>query len=100
MGSALRVRVARDSTRHAIDAARRAGVRLIALDTSGHTSLFSADLRPPTAILLGSEGGGLPSEILNDIQERIAIPMTPPVESLNVGVAAALVLYEALRQRT
>ena len=99
MGSALRLRVARASTRHAIGAARRAGVRVVALDQSGRTSLFAADLRPPTAILLGSEGGGLPPELLEDVAERIAIPMARPVESLNVGVAAGLVLYEAFRRR-
>jgi TrmH family RNA methyltransferase len=51
-------------------------------------------------VILGSEGAGVPADVLLQVDRRITIPMQPPVESLNVGVAAALVLYEAFRQRT
>jgi TrmH family RNA methyltransferase len=65
----------------------------------GGTAFFEADLRQPTALLLGGEGQGLPPGLAADADERVTIPMTPPVESLNVAVATALITYEARRQR-
>jgi TrmH family RNA methyltransferase len=65
----------------------------------GGTPLPEANLIGPCAILLGGEGAGLPPELLNQADEQITIPMRPPVESLNVAIAAALTLYEASRQR-
>jgi TrmH family RNA methyltransferase len=61
--------------------------------------LPACDLRKPAAIILGSEGAGLPADLIEAADIRVTIPMQPPVESLNVAVAAALVLYEAARQR-
>ena len=53
----------------------------------------------PAVIILGGEGGGLPAAIMDLADERLTIPMQPPVESFNVAIAAALVTYEAARQR-
>jgi RNA methyltransferase, TrmH family len=58
-----------------------------------------ADLRQPCAIFIGNEAAGLPREIEQAADARISIPMSEPVESLNAGVAASVVLYEAARQR-
>jgi RNA methyltransferase, TrmH family len=100
MGSSLRLPVAsRVSTREALTAARGRGLQIVAADPQAARSLYDADLRRPTALLLGGEGPGLPSEIIRLADESIAIPMRSPVESLNVAVSAALVLYEAFRQR-
>ena len=60
---------------------------------------LEADLREPVAIFIGNEGAGLPAEIERAADARIAIPMAEEVESLNAGVAASVVLYEAARQR-
>jgi len=49
--------------------------------------------------VLGGEGAGVTDALANGADERITVRMQPPVESLNVAVAAALVLYEASRQR-
>ena len=57
------------------------------------------DFTRPTLIVLGSEGQGLPPALVESADIRVSIPMTPPVESLNVAVAAALLVYEARRQR-
>jgi RNA methyltransferase, TrmH family len=54
----------------------------------------------PIALLVGSEGAGLPGEVLRAADYKVAIPMSDAVESLNAGVAASLLLYEAARQRT
>jgi RNA methyltransferase, TrmH family len=53
----------------------------------------------PVALLVGNEGAGLPEEITHSADTRIHIPMATQVESLNAGAAAAVVLYEAYRQR-
>jgi TrmH family RNA methyltransferase len=53
----------------------------------------------PIALLVGNEGAGLPEEVVQAADGRIHIPMATNVESLNAGAAAAVVLYEAYRQR-
>ena len=50
--------------------------------------MWDADLRPPLAVLLGSEGAGLPEDVLAAADLRVAIPMTGTAESLNLAVAA------------
>ena len=59
----------------------------------------AVDLRGPVAILLGPEGAGLPAEVERRASVRMGVPMHGPVESLNVGVAAGVLLFEAARQR-
>jgi tRNA G18 (ribose-2'-O)-methylase SpoU len=61
--------------------------------------LSQADFRQTSVILLGSEGSGLSQAILNECNEAVAIPMQNGVDSLNVGTAGAIFLYEAARQR-
>ena len=100
MGSALRLPVARVDLADALTAFDADHVRPVALVPHGGEPLFAFDFRRPTAVILGGEGAGLSPDILHRIDRRISIPMTAPVESLNVGVAAALVLYEAFRQRS
>ena len=62
--------------------------------------MYGVDLTKPTALLLGGEGSGLPASLVSSADVQISIPMKDAVESLNVAVAAALLLYEARRQRT
>jgi len=50
-------------------------------------------------VLVGSEGSGLPDALVEEADLRLTIPMHPPVESLNAAVTAAIILYEASRQR-
>lgn len=71
------------------------------LATSSHkgTPLAEANLTGPLAVLIGNEGAGVPRELLEMADETIAIPHSQKVESLNAGVAASLILYEAARQR-
>jgi TrmH family RNA methyltransferase len=78
---------------------RAQGVRLIATSSHKGTPLDQADLKGATAIFFGNEGGGLPRDVMAKMDEVIIIPHTPQVESLNAGVAASIVLYEAARQR-
>ena len=78
---------------------RAQGVRLIATSSHKGTPIDQADLKSPAAIFFGNEGSGLPRDIVAKMDESIAIPHTPQVESLNAGVAASIVLYEAARQK-
>jgi TrmH family RNA methyltransferase len=101
MGSAFRLPVAAAvSLDAAVAAARDAGLRLFATVARGGTPLDRASLAGPAMILLGGEGPGLSDEMLERSDERLTIAMRAPVESLNVSVAAALIVYEASRQRT
>ena len=83
----------------AIADARAAGMTILAAAADGGHDLFDTDLRRPALVLIGSEGAGLPASLQEAADERIRIPMSGPVESLNVAVAAAVILFEARRQR-
>jgi TrmH family RNA methyltransferase len=78
---------------------KASGVRLIATSSHKGTSLDEADLKGHATIFFGNEGSGLPREIMAKMDEFISIPHSQQVESLNAGVAASIVLYEAARQR-
>jgi TrmH family RNA methyltransferase len=83
---------------------RVAGVKIVAASShsgavTGAGEDAAADLREAVAIFIGNEGAGLPHEIEHVADARISIPMSVAVESLNAGVAASVVLYEAARQR-
>jgi TrmH family RNA methyltransferase len=78
---------------------RSQSVRLIATSSHKGTPLDRARLMDASAIFVGSEGSGLPRNLMAQVDELIAIPHAPQVESLNAGVAGSIVLYEAARQR-
>jgi TrmH family RNA methyltransferase len=78
---------------------RSAGVTLLATVPRGGTSMESADMRGGTALMIGGEGPGLTPELVRLADANVTVPMKPAVESLNAAVAAALLVYEARRQR-
>jgi len=101
MGSALRLPTfAAADAEAAVAEARRRGCRIIATAPRGGRSVFALDLKGPVAVLIGGEGPGLPPAVADAADERVTIPMKAPVESLNAAVTAALIVYEARRQRT
>ena len=71
----------------------------LAASPAGGRSLYEQDLRLPTALVLGGEGGGLPPELEESLDGKVHVPMRDGVESLSVGAAAAVLLFEAARQR-
>jgi TrmH family RNA methyltransferase len=99
MGSAFRIPVAKATLDDLIAAAKDAQLRVYAAAMDG-APLDHCDLTGPTLVLLGSEGLGLPPAALGAANDRVAIPMRAGVNSLNVAVSAALMLYEARRQRS
>jgi TrmH family RNA methyltransferase len=76
------------------------GIRPVAAIVDAATDYAAADLRGPLAIVLGSEAGGLTAAWRDPRVTPISIPMRGIADSLNVSIAAAIVLYEAVRQRT
>lgn len=74
-------------------------IRVVAAAPSASTAYTQVDLRKPTAIVVGTEDKGLTDFWLSNADEKVFIPMTGRVNSLNVSIAAALIVYEAVRQR-
>jgi TrmH family RNA methyltransferase len=79
---------------------RGAGGRVVATVAAGAPSVFESVLTGHLAIAIGSEGQGLTASLLAAADQRVAIPMAPGSESLNAAAAAAVLLYESVRQRT
>ena len=81
-------------------ALRADGYRILATGLDeGSVDLYDVDLRSPTALVFGNEMRGVSDEALQEADARLAIPMVGMVQSLNISVACAVVLYEAFRQR-
>ncbi len=78
-------------------AARRSG-RLVLLTTGGETPYCRFAYHPDDTVLVGRESAGVPDEVHAAAAARVTIPMQPGLRSLNVALAAAMVLGEALRQ--
>ncbi len=74
-------------------------MRLLAASPAGDVDYFQADLRDPLAIAVGTEDEGLSSFWMEHADVKVKIPMRGKVNSLNVSVSTALILYEAVRQR-
>lgn len=79
---------------------RRRGFAIFATSPAAHTTYWEADLRGGCAVVLGAEHEGLPMAWLEEADELLAVPLHGLADSLNVATTGALLLYEALRQRT
>lgn len=75
------------------------GIQVVATIPDATLSYWDIDLECPTLILLGNEAAGLRADLVKKADKLVKIPLAPGVESLNVAIAAALILYEAQRQR-
>ena len=98
MGSTFRLPVARAPLADVVALAGRRGIRMAATAARAGLPLETARLEPPLLIWLGREGGGLDPALVNGMDMTLHLHMRPGVDSLNVAVTAALVLYEARRQ--
>ena len=84
----------------ALEELKDAGVWTVGLDAESQTPYYELDLTVPTALVLGAEGHGLRRLVRERCDTVAAIPMAGHVSSLNVSAAAAIVLFEAVRQRS
>ena len=82
-----------------LDELKKAGVWTVGLDAGAKMAYYEWDLTLPTAIVVGAEGHGLRRLVRERCDQVVGIPMLGHVGSLNVSVATAVVLYEAVRQR-
>lgn len=82
-----------------IETLKASGLWVYAVDPEGAKPYTSVDLRGPVALVLGAEGPGVRQGVLAKCDERVHIPMRGKVASLNVSAAAAVVLFEMVRQR-
>ena len=107
-GASEHVRVARETNlRRAIDLMKKVGLWIYAAEGvaegaaegEGGTPYYALDLTGPVALVMGSEGRGVRRLVREGCDGAVSIPMLGVVESLNVSVAAAVLLYEARRQR-
>jgi TrmH family RNA methyltransferase len=78
---------------------RQRNIVTVCADAEETTSYTAIDWTGPTALILGPESSGLTAEELESADQRVSIPMKGDAESLNVSVAAGILLFEAARQR-
>lgn len=78
---------------------QKLGLWIFGTAAGGTTSLYDADLRSPAAVVIGSEGDGMGRLVREGCDFLVSIPMKGRISSLNASAAAAILLYEALRQR-
>ena len=87
------------SIRNTIKTLQAEGFQVVAATEKSRKLLYDADLRRPTALVMGAEETGISKEVLKLCDERLAIPLISRIESLNVSAAAAVMLFEVVRQR-
>ena len=97
MGGAEVVPVVREGISSAISKMKKAGIRIVGADMGGKP-VFEANLRGSVAIVMGGESKGLSETLKNKCDDVVSIPLSNDLESLNVGVSAAVLLYEKRRQ--
>ncbi len=98
-GSLFHLPVGRGAWEEVAEAARQQGLALVACDHTAATAHHAADLRRPTALVLGSEAHGLSRAVVAACDHVVAVPQRGRAESLSLPVAAGVVLFEAARQR-
>jgi TrmH family RNA methyltransferase len=98
-GSLFRQPIVRVKLAEKISLLKQRGVRVLATSSHKGKPLHQADFTGAAMIVVGNEGAGVPPEVLSLADELITIPHSPRVESLNAGIAASILLYEAARQR-
>jgi RNA methyltransferase, TrmH family len=99
-GQWFRLPMAVMDLKSAIAERQKAGMQVIATVPTAQKTYWDVDFSRPSLVLMGNEGAGLSADLMALADVQVTIPLAPGVESLNVAIAAALILYEAKRQRT
>ena len=98
-GSIFRLPLVQISSAELIPLLRARSIRLLATSSHNGTALPKIDWTLPLAIFIGNEGAGLSPQLMRQMDETLVVPQAAQVESLNAGVAASIILYEAARNR-
>ncbi|MGZ8510846.1 MAG: 23S rRNA (guanosine(2251)-2'-O)-methyltransferase RlmB [Chitinophagaceae bacterium] len=88
-----------NSLMKAVDELHLNGIKVFATEMTATKNIFDCDFKEPCAIVMGSEGNGIYPALLKICDEKLKIPMKGDFESLNVSVAAGMILYEVMKQR-
>jgi len=88
-----------NSLMEAVDELHLNGIKVFASEMSANKNVFDCDFKEPCAIVMGNEEKGIYPALMKICDEKFKIPMTGDFESLNVGVATGMILYEVMRQR-
>lgn len=99
-GSLFRLAAGRDDADAVAQRLRDRGLRTVGSAPGAPLPYHESDLRGPLALFLGSEADGLPAALMDALDTTVSIPMRDGVQSLSVGAAAAVLLFEAARQRS
>lgn len=100
VGAIFRLPVAAAAGERAIAWLREHDLRIVVASPDGERPYWAADYRGAVAVVVGNERRGVGESWLRAADETVAIPMSPPADSVNVAVAAGVVLFEAARQRS
>ncbi len=99
-GALFKIPVCRvNSLKKAVEYMQESGLQVIGCSEKNDESLYTVDFTVPTAVVMGSEEDGISNELMRILDRFAKIPLKGEIESLNVSVAAGVVLYEAVRQR-
>lgn len=99
-GALLSLPVCREkSALHAVRILQENGVKVVGASEKATADYTAADMTVPVAIVMGAEDTGISSEVLRRCDDLAAIPITGPIGSLNVSVAAGIMMFEVVRQR-
>ena len=99
MGASEHVSLIHDNIFSTIRTLKQAGVRIVASQMDGKVSLFDAPLSGPIAVIMGDEHKGISESFADRIDLTVRIPMLGKINSLNVSVAAGILLYAVVRRR-
>lgn len=99
-GALMRIGISKvPNLRYAVYYLKQSGFNIVAATEKADGSIYGADMTGPCAVIMGSEGRGISQSVLSLADVRASIPMYGEISSLNVSAAAAVVLFEAVRQR-
>ncbi|MEM8896408.1 MAG: 23S rRNA (guanosine(2251)-2'-O)-methyltransferase RlmB [Bacteroidota bacterium] len=89
-----------DNLKSTLDYLKNSGLKVVACTEKADKNLYDIELSQPLAVLMGSEEDGISRAYLDKSDEQVFIPMFGKIDSLNVSVSTAVILYEAIRQRS
>lgn len=99
-GALLKMKISRvKSMTNTLKFLKDSGLRIVAVTEKGSKKCYDADLKGPLVIILGNEERGISDNLLRLSEEKVYIPMSGETESLNVSVAASVLMYEISRQK-
>lgn len=100
-GALLRVPICREQNlKTVVNFAKQSGLQVVAATEKGSKNYLDVDFKQPTLLVMGSEETGISNEVMKLCDVRAKLPIRGEVQSLNVGVAAGIFMYEVLRQRS